>query len=31
MEKVTFASLKLKNKIETEKFDFEGKLIGSFI
>lgn len=27
MEKVTFASLKLKNKIETEKFDFEGKTI----
>ena len=27
MEKVTFASLKLKNKVETEKFDFEGKTI----
>ena len=27
MEKVTYASLKLKNKAETEKFDFEGKKI----
>ena len=27
MEKVTYASLKLKNKIETEKFDFEGHQI----
>jgi hypothetical protein len=27
MEKVTYASLKLKNKIETEKFDFDGHTI----
>lgn len=27
MEKVTYASLKLKNKAETEKFDFEGHQI----
>jgi len=27
MEKVTYASLKLKNKIETEKFDFNGHQI----
>lgn len=27
MEKVTYASLKLKNKVETEKFDFEGHQI----